>query len=133
MATSDFLRRKKTKTKEYSDDGKMVTKTKTMSTPKEDGGTKNVTKTTTRPTFIEGAKRLMDFQPIGKTTKTNVSYSQANSSSPEQKLRESRAARSANQTQMNKAKQSSGTTGQLKNISRPDTPLANTPEPKKYQ
>jgi hypothetical protein len=123
MATNDFgfLGRKKTKTKEYSDNGKMVTKTKVVSTPKEGGVTKNVTKTTTRPTFVEGAKRILDLQPVGKKTTRNVSYNQTKSTSPEQKLREERAKKSAN------------TTSQLKTTYRPDTPLANTPEPKKYK
>lgn len=127
MPTSNFelLGRKKSKTKEYSDDGKMVTKTKTISTPEKSGVTKNVTKTTTRPTFVEGVKRVMDFQPVGKTTTTSVSYNKPSTPSPEQKLREekTRRAKTNAQPQMNKAKQ----------FSRPDTPLANTPEPKMYK
>jgi hypothetical protein len=54
-AVERLAQRKKTKTKERSDDNKYITKTKKVEIPLEGNEKKTVTKTVTRPTMLGGA------------------------------------------------------------------------------
>lgn len=75
---NDIGKRKKTKSKEYYNEGKQVSKTKTVTTPLEGGVTRNVTTTVTRPTARGYAEMLTsrnkDLSDMERTKSKTVKY-----------------------------------------------------------